>query len=178
MPLRNRSDPLEPSYFGLHTLDPILHAPFPWQPKYARNLSVRSRFLNTKIIKHLKRTPHLKLNYPNLDLSSLHIFVYSDLSFQNNRDYASQLGYIIVLADQSNRCAIIQYSSHKSKRVVRSSMAAETLAFSDAFDNAFIIKHDLQRMLGRALSLLMLTDSKILFDVLTRSKSSTVSSLR
>jgi hypothetical protein len=52
-------------------------------------------------------------------------------------------------------------------------MAAEALAFADAFDHAFILKHDLQRILGREVSLLMLTDSKMLFDVITGNKYTT-----
>ena len=51
-------------------------------------------------------------------------------------------------------------------------MAAETLAFSNAFDNVLIIKHDLERMIG-PVHLLMLTDSKALFDVLTRTRYTT-----
>ena len=52
-------------------------------------------------------------------------------------------------------------------------MAAETLTFVDGFDNAFILRHDLQRMLGRGIPLLMLTDSKAPFDVITGSKYTT-----
>jgi hypothetical protein len=52
-------------------------------------------------------------------------------------------------------------------------MAAQTLAFADAFDNEFILKHDLQRMLGREIPLLMLTDSKFLFDVITSNRYTT-----
>ena len=51
-------------------------------------------------------------------------------------------------------------------------MAAETLAFSNAFDNVLIIKHDLERMIG-PVHLLMLTYSKALFDVLTRTRYTT-----
>jgi hypothetical protein len=53
-------------------------------------------------------------------------------------------------------------------------MTAEAPSFSDAFDQSFIIKHaDLQRMLGREIPLLMLTDSKFLFDVKTGNKYTT-----
>ena len=52
-------------------------------------------------------------------------------------------------------------------------MAAETMAFADSFDSAFIIKHDIERALGRSLPLLMLTDSQALFDVLTRARYTT-----
>jgi hypothetical protein len=52
-------------------------------------------------------------------------------------------------------------------------MAAEALVFSDAFDHASILKNDLQRILGREVPLLMLTDSKLLFDVITGNKYTT-----
>ena len=52
-------------------------------------------------------------------------------------------------------------------------MAAETLAFVDGFDNAYLIRHDLERMLGRDIPLLMLTDCKLLFDALTRARYTT-----
>jgi hypothetical protein len=51
-------------------------------------------------------------------------------------------------------------------------MAAETLAFSNSFENAFIIKHDIERING-PVHLLMLTDSKALFDVRTRTRYTT-----
>jgi hypothetical protein len=51
-------------------------------------------------------------------------------------------------------------------------MAAKTLAFSNAFYNAFIIKHDIERMIV-PVHLPMLTDSKALFDVLTRTRYTT-----
>lgn len=40
----------------------------------------------------------------------------------------------------------------------------------EAFDNAFIIKHDLQRILGPKIPLLHLIDSQVLFDVITGQK--------
>jgi hypothetical protein len=50
---------------------------------------------------------------------------------------------------------------------------AETLAFVDAFDNAFIIRHELSRMLSKDIPLLMMTDSRALFDVITRARYTT-----
>lgn len=52
-------------------------------------------------------------------------------------------------------------------------MAAEALAFADAFDQAYILKHDLQRILGQEIPLFMLTDSKLLFDVITGNRYTT-----
>ena len=125
--------------------------------------------LVNKIIKHLQNTISIRMKYPKLDPISLHLTVYSDDSFNSNNDNSSQLGYIIVLMDKHHRGSILHFSSHKSRRVTRSSIAAENLAFVDGFGNAFILRHDLQRMLGRKILLLMLTDSKALFDVITGS---------
>ena len=94
------------------------------------------------VIKFLKATPKIFLRSPPLDRHTLRMVVYSDASFNNLVENRSQLGYVILLSDASNQCALIHYSSHKSTRVTRSSMAAETLTFSNAFDNALIIKHD------------------------------------
>ena len=47
-----------------------------------------------------------------------------------------------------------------AKRVVRSSTAGETLALADSFDASFVIRYDLQKILGRKIPLLLLTDSE------------------
>jgi len=52
-------------------------------------------------------------------------------------------------------------------------MAGETLAFVDGFDAAFLLRNDIQVMLGQHPPLIMFTDSQPLFDVLTRAKSTT-----
>jgi hypothetical protein len=52
-------------------------------------------------------------------------------------------------------------------------MAAETMAFADAFDAAFALKSDLVSILGKPIPLLILTDSKPLFDVMFSAKYTT-----
>ena len=99
-------------------------------------------------------------------LNQVAIKIYSDLSFADNDDHCSLLGHIFVSADSSNRCSILQLVSQKSKRVTSSSLAAEALEF----DNFYLIKHDIGRILKIKMPILMLTDFKVLFDVLTRSK--------
>jgi Reverse transcriptase (RNA-dependent DNA polymerase) len=129
-----------------------------------------------KVIKHLKSYPSQALKYYKLDKDTLKLKVYADSSFANNDDFTSQLGYIVLLTDKTDRCNIIHYSSHKSRRVTRSVLGGEVYAFADAFDFAFTLKHDLQVMLRQAVPLTILTDSKSLFDVIT--KSSTISERR
>ena len=90
-----------------------------------------------------------------------------------NEDKSSQLGYFIFLSDKSKYCQPIFWSSYKSKRVTRSVLGSEVMAFADAFDMAYTIKYDLQIMLNKIIPISMLTDSKSLFDVLTSSSTTT-----
>ena len=108
-----------------------------------------------------------------MEEQSLHIRVYVDSSFANNDDLTSQLGFVILLADDENNVHFIDFGSKKSTRVVRSIMAGEMYAFVLGFDRAFIIKHDFQEMLGKSIPITMLTDSKQVFDSMTKSKPTT-----
>ena len=103
--------------------------------------------LLNKIIKHLQNTISIRMKYPKLDPISLYLVVYSDASFNNNKDNSSQLGSIILLMDKYYRASVLHFSSYKSRRVTRFRMAAETLAIVDGLDNAFIPRHDLQPVL-------------------------------
>lgn len=47
-------------------------------------------------------------------------------------------------------------------------MAGEIDAFADALDEDFVIKHDLERIFRQQMPLVLLTDSKQMFDVITR----------
>eukprot|EP00180_Rhodochaete_pulchella_P000372 Plantae.Rhodophyta-Rhodochaete_pulchella.ctg12617.p2 GENE.Plantae.Rhodophyta-Rhodochaete_pulchella.ctg12617~~Plantae.Rhodophyta-Rhodochaete_pulchella.ctg12617.p2 ORF type:complete len:137 (-),score=21.90 Plantae.Rhodophyta-Rhodochaete_pulchella.ctg12617:1933-2343(-) len=47
-------------------------------------------------------------------------------------------------------------------------MAGETYAFADGFDSSFMIRYDLELILKQEIPLTMLTDSKQVFDVITK----------
>ena len=79
------------------------------------------------------------LHFPKLDLSSLHVRVYTDASFNNLPDGGSQEGHLVLLADSSNFCCPIAWTSNKAKRIVCLTLAAETLAWNDGSDSAFYI---------------------------------------
>ena len=136
-------------------------------------ISANSVRLWNRMVGYLKETPSVILHYPKLDLESLHLVVYSDSRFENLLVGKSQLGFIICLADATSKCSVIHYSSRKSTRVARSTMAAETLAFVDAFDNADLIKHDVERLLGILIPITLLTDCELLFDAFIRSRYTT-----
>lgn len=78
-----------------------------------------------------------------------------------------------MLTNNSEKASILNFNSYKSKRVLRSVLGGETLAFSDAFDAAYSIRHDLQRILRREIPLAMLTDSMSLFKVIINSSTMT-----
>lgn len=61
--------------------------------------------------------------------------VFSDGIHAKNSDQSSQLGYMIFLTD-GNNWHLLQYTSYKSRRVVRSPLAAETHALAEAADMA------------------------------------------
>ena len=128
--------------------------------------------INT-VIEKLRKTAKTGMKYPKLDQESLRIVAYTDSSFANNYDLTSQLGYIVFLVDGKNNSAPVAYRSFKAKRVTRSVLAAETLAFSEGFDQAFALQHDIKQMSGKRIPITMLTDSQSLFDIITKSSYAT-----
>jgi hypothetical protein len=60
------------------------------------------------------------------------------------------------------------YQSVKCKRITRSALAAEAIAFADGFDQGFALKNDLREAFGMNIPLNVLTDSKTLFEVITK----------
>ena len=119
-------------------------------------------------IKHLQKTPERCLQYAPLDKSTLHLRVYAEASFAGNDDLSSQLGFIILLCDKENRSDVLDYSSRKSRRVVRSIHGGEVYAFADGFDRAYILRHDLQMIFKKKIPLHVFTDSLQMFDLITK----------
>lgn len=56
---------------------------------------------------------------------------------------------------------------------MRSVLGGETHAFVDSFDAAYDIMHDLEAMLGKSVTLSMVTDSDSLFKVILQSSTTT-----
>ena len=66
------------------------------------------------------------------------MLMYSDASFNNLGDGHSQGSYIIFLSD-NHHLYPIAWKSNKLKRVARSTLATETLAFTDGCDAAYTL---------------------------------------
>jgi hypothetical protein len=122
-----------------------------------------------RIVRYEVATASVVLRFRKLDLFTMRIVVYADSSFANNRDLTSKLGYIVLQADVYDACNINHYTSYKYKRVTRSVLAGELHAFIDAFDHGYLLRRDLPRMHGRDVPLHVMTDSKSLFDTVTKS---------
>lgn len=108
------------------------------------------------------------LMYKPLDISTLRVRAYADASFATNTDHSSQIGYIILLCDASGNAHVLSFSSRKSRRVVRSAMAGEVFAFTACLDEAFVLRYDLEQLYNCRIPLNVFTDSRQLFDVITR----------
>jgi hypothetical protein len=109
------------------------------------------------------RTRESRFVFLNRDRLKLMIFI--DAAFANTTDLHSQIGYVICLIDDV-RVNLIHWSSIKCKRVIRSMLAAELYVMINDFDVEAIIKSIIERMLHISLSLILLTDSKSLYDCL------------
>ena len=75
------------------------------------------------------------------------LFVFVDGSFVNNKDFSSQIGYLIILSNETAngideftiKGNLIHYSSTKSKRVTRSVLALEIYGMVGGVDMAIVI---------------------------------------
>jgi hypothetical protein len=108
------------------------------------------------------------LKYVRLNQTSLRLIIFIDSFFANNRDLSSQIDYVICLADDTH-ANILHWSSIKCKRVIRSVLTVELFAMIYDFDVDSVLKSTLIKMLDNALiSLILITDSKSLYDCLIR----------
>lgn len=73
----------------------------------------------------------VSLKIPVLDMKTLKVIGFWDSSFANKSDISSQLGNICLLGDHTGYVVPIHFKSYKSRRVTRSSMASELIAFSN-----------------------------------------------
>ncbi len=80
----------------------------------------------------------------------------------------SQLGYIVLPMDANGNAIPSPILSYKARRLTGSVMAAQVIAFSDLFYTSFTLLSELQVLLSREIPLHLLTDSKCLFDVISK----------
>jgi hypothetical protein len=94
----------------------------------------------------------LNIHFMPITLESAKLFVFVDGSFANNKDFSSQIGYVIVMANEeaigTDECKIkgniIHWSSIKCKWVTRSVLASELYAMVHGVDIAIAINTTLK----------------------------------
>ncbi|KAI1005289.1 hypothetical protein K3495_g2938 [Podosphaera aphanis] len=108
------------------------------------------------------------IKFVPLHNDSLRLVIFTDSSFSNNKDFSSQIGFVIVLADHTDKANLIHWSSIKCKRITRSVLASELYAMVHGFDIGAAIKASLDEILQIKIPLIICTDSKSLFDCLVK----------
>ncbi len=110
-----------------------------------------------------------ELRFVSLDvnLNQLKLMIFIDAAFANTLDLHSQIDYVICLTNDVH-INLIHWSSIKCKRVIKSALATKLYAMINDFDVEAIIKSIIERMLHISLSLILLTDSKFLYDCLVK----------
>ena len=105
-----------------------------------KDATIEDLFKANESVKKLK-LEHVSLQYPNLgSLKEARIVGYNDAAFANLKDSGSQGGFIIFLAGSNGNYAPIHLQSKKIKRVVKSTIAAETLELLEAAEHCFFTR--------------------------------------
>ena len=75
--------------------------------------------------------------------------MFTDASLGNiNEGTGSTGAHIVWLMDNSGRCCPVTWNAHKIKRVVRSTLAAETLSLQEGLETAYYYRQMVEEILG------------------------------
>ena len=101
-----------------------------------------------KVVKKVKQR-RVTLQFRSLDCTDGYTLeCYSDASFGNLPGGGSQGGYVIFLVDSHGMRCPLSWQSKKVRRVVKSTLAAETLALLDAAEEGIYIANLLSEIVG------------------------------
>jgi len=150
---------------------PDLCAPVQLMASAVTNPEQRTFLEMKKIVDWCHETCNVPLKYVPLDYDTIRLALFTDASFANTDLLKSQLGFVLVLIDASNRANIIHYGSSCCKRVVRSVIAAELHALTYGFDNAFLVRDVLEEVLQRKVDIDGYLDSRTVFNIVARNSS-------
>ena len=91
----------------------------------------------------------VKLKFPPMeDINGCHLQVFSDASFGNLGDGGSQVGLIVFLVNSDGIRCPLYWQSKKARRVVKSTLAAETLALIEGAEAAVFISRVISDLLS------------------------------
>ena len=120
-----------------------------WIMSKINNATIAEVKLANKILRQMKNK-NVELTFPNLgNLDEVKFIVYHDASFGNLSGGGSEGGYFIVLSnEQENIISPIAWQSKRIKRVVKSTLGAETLAQVEAAETCLWLANILSEIIS------------------------------
>ena len=100
---------------------------------------------------------------------NLRIAVYVDATLASSSNGGSRDGYLIFIVGENRKCSLLNWQSKRIKRVVRSSLSAETLVFCDALDDAIFLQQMVSELLFNKTFIIPIdvyTDNRSLYNIL------------
>ena len=95
-----------------------------------KNAAIKDVLYVNMIIKNAESTNY-GITFPQLSMEDLKLQLLTDASSNNLPNGGSQVGQILFLTDGKSNTCPLYWNSSKIKRVVRSTIAAETLYLAD-----------------------------------------------
>ena len=125
-----------------------------------------------QIIKLLKRKDVSIKHHSLGNLKNLKFILYSDASHKNLFNGSSQGGYIVfIISDDSEFATPLIWCSKKLKRIVRSTLFAETYAFLEATDSCIFLRRMTSQLLNiENIKIECYVDSQTLCDSIVSNK--------
>ena len=115
---------------------------------HCHNATVDDAINANKVVRKVK-SRLISLEFHQLeDLSQLSIECYCDASFGNLSGGGSQGSYLIFITDSRGRRNILSWQSKKVRRVVKSTLAAETLALLDGVEASILFSSIIAEVLN------------------------------
>ena len=119
------------------------------------------------------------LRYIPLTLKDVKLFLFVDGSFANNKDLSSQIGYILVLGNESKDDSqftlegnIVHWSSTKYKRITRLVLTSEIYGMANGVDIGFAITATVNMIMKQIhlspIPLVVCTDSYSLYECIVK----------
>ena len=147
-----------------------------------KNATVQTIHEANRIVAKLK-SKKVILNFHHLGRdSALKMIMFSDASFANLSDGGTQGGHFIMLMGENGKFSPLSWQSRRVKRIVRSTLAGETLAMSEGIDNAIFLSTLFSELTAgdveHAAPITCVTDNHSLADALKSTKSVTEKRLR
>ena len=143
-----------------------------------KHATVQTLHCINKLVRKLK-SDEVTLKFQHLGKDdSLKLVVFSDSSMGNLPDGGTQGGHLILLMGENGRFSPICWQSKRIRRVVRSTLAGETLALADGIDNAIFLATLFSELTvgdckHRGLPIVCVTDNHSLLDAVKSTKSVT-----